>query len=338
MKKTCMALIYITIGLILICIVPNQSSASEPLLQLFYPHGDAICNRTITIEWYAYDNEYYNQEDLPIYLYYKSTVLAESPYQIIAENLPNSGIYNWSIKNIENGEYQLLIEAVNTHQRLTSITSEPFIIQNTFSTITAISMNKGNALSKSNSPVIKNGDTVTIIAMLDCIDPIESSDIIANLTTLGGAQEVIPNNLNDTTASWIMTNVSCLNNSECTISIIIKDESQQSYTFQVDNMKPEIHLIHPDNGVYLCNRRIFNSNHTIIFGPVTFTFDISDNSNIERGEFYLDERLYGTLSKDPYKITLYNRLFGTHNVTLIVYDIAGNTEQISKTIQIFNFI
>ncbi len=338
MKKTCMAVIYITIGLILICIVPNQSSANQPLLQLYYPDGNAICNRTITIEWYAYDNEYTNQEDLPIYLYYRSTATPETPYQSITEHVPNTGIYNWSIKNIENGEYQLLIEAINTHHVLTCITSKSFIIQNTFSTITAISMSKDNAFSTSDSPVIKNGDTITITALLHCFEPITSSDIIANFTSLGGAQEVLPTSLNETIATWVMADVSCPNLSECTISILIKNESQRSYIIQVDNMKPEIHFIHPDKGIYLYNRRIFNSNKTVILGSATFTFDISDNSNIERKELYLDNYLYATLPQDSNKITVHSRLFGTYNITLIVYDIAGNTEQINKTIQIFNFL
>lgn len=338
MKKTLIALIYVAIALILVYILPMQSSANEPLLYLISPNGDEILSRTITIKWYAYDNECDNQEDLPIYLYYKSTNQLENTYQTIAEHLPNTGIYNWSIKGIENGEYQILIESLDTHNNLTCIVSKPFTVQNTFSMITSISIQKHTDMHYGTTPVIKNGDTITVTAILDCIEPIESSDIYANLTALGGATQCTPTSFNGTTASWIIAQVYCPNNGTCNISIVIKNECQKTMSFQVDNIKPEVHLIYPDNGVYLFNRRIFTSNHTFIFGSITFTFHMTDNMKIERGDFYIDEWLYGIITREPYRITLHDRLFGTHNITLIVYDIAGNTAHISKTIHIFNFM
>lgn len=308
---------------------------NPPLLELHHPTGGEIVKGTLTIEWYAIDSGYRNQEDLPIYLYYKKAEMMDDSFQKIAEKLPNTGIYNWSTSEIENGEYQIHIVAQNKQNGIAHKTSKPFTILSTLAMITNISIERIIETNERESSFIRTGDNVRILASLEHAEKINSSEISANLSALGKKAEVPPDSVNETTAVWMITNVTCHTSEEAHITITIKDHDERSEPIQMDPFQPKIRFITPENGVYLFNKRILPSEKTIIFGTCTFTLTIEENCNVEKVEFYIDENIYQTKTAEPYSITVHDRVFGKHDITIVAYDTAGNSEQVSRTVQIY---
>jgi hypothetical protein len=90
--------------------VADVYGPNPPLINLYYPSDDDIIKDTITIEWYAYDSE--TGSNLPIYLFISSDdgqnwkSFSDNPYE-------NTGELNWNTNSYNDGEYKLLIEAVD---------------------------------------------------------------------------------------------------------------------------------------------------------------------------------------------------------------------------------
>ncbi|MDG6219455.1 MAG: Ig-like domain-containing protein, partial [Candidatus Thermoplasmatota archaeon] len=313
----------------------QKECTSLPSITLYHPKGGEIINGILTIEWYALDSSYRNQKDLPIYLYYRSTEQIESTYQKIAEELPNTGIFNWSTTEINNGEYQLLIVAQNKQNGIAHETSGPFTIRNTFPMIAEISIEKRTDDGFVASTFIKNGDDVKITATIEDAQFIENSDISANLSVFKKETDALPDSFNKTTAIWMIKNVSCQNSQEANIVIQILNHDEKSTTIQIDTIKPVVHQIAPQNGVYLFDKRILSSEKIIVFGSCTFTYDIHDNEGIEKVDFYVDQSLIKTKTDGPYSFTVHHRLFGKHDITIVVYDTSGNTRTLTRTVQFF---
>ena len=79
----------------------------------------------------------------------------------------------------------------------------------------------------------------------------------------------------------------------------------------------------PTNGLYFFNGRLLPLKRTIIIGAITIELDTDDTSGIERAEFYIDNELEKTVTKEPFE--WYTKLpKGQHKLEIIVYDHAGN--------------
>ncbi len=97
---------------------------SPPIVQLIYPTGGEILKDTITVEWFAEDSE--DEDNLPIHLFYYDTGI----WHRINGILENDGEHNWDTTTLPDGEYKLLIEAVDSNSLIRHDSSDWFTIKN----------------------------------------------------------------------------------------------------------------------------------------------------------------------------------------------------------------
>lgn len=87
-----------------------ETSPDPPTVVLIYPTDGDVLKDTIIIEWYAYDSE--TSGNLPIYIFLSSDngqtwdSFTDNPYE-------NTGELSWDTTRYSDGEYKLLIEAVD---------------------------------------------------------------------------------------------------------------------------------------------------------------------------------------------------------------------------------
>ncbi|MFE3845669.1 PKD domain-containing protein [Thermoplasmatota archaeon] len=91
-----------------------MSYNDPPIIELIYPTDDIIVNGNVNIEWFAVEGAY-PEEGEYIYIYYKPENTAT--YRKITDDLPlaNTGEYGWDTSNLDDGQYTLLIEAIDQH-------------------------------------------------------------------------------------------------------------------------------------------------------------------------------------------------------------------------------
>jgi len=97
---------------------------NPPVIQLIYPTGGEILKDTITVEWFAEDSE--DEDNLPIHLFYYD----HGNWHRINGVLDNDGEYNWDTTTLPDGEYKLLIEAVDSYNLIRHDSSDWFTIKN----------------------------------------------------------------------------------------------------------------------------------------------------------------------------------------------------------------
>jgi hypothetical protein len=111
------------------------------------------------------------------------------------------------------------------------------------------------------------------------------------------------------------------------------------------NLPPEVGITSPIEGkIYLSNSPIFefvgSLENTFLFGKNTIKVYASDDSGIEKVEFYLDGNLMKTDSSYPYewelsKDNIFKELFlRKHNVMVIAYDMTGKSSP-EKSIEVW---
>lgn len=94
-----------------------------------------------------------------------------------------------------------------------------------------------------------------------------------------------------------------------------------------DDEDPYVEIIKPEqNGVYYNNNKVGSIPFTtVIMGHLDIKADASDSkSGINRVEFYIDGSLKETDTSEPY-ICSFDESSGTHAITAIAYDNAGNS-------------
>jgi PKD repeat protein len=102
-----------------------QFYRDPPTVNLIYPEGGETLKDTVTIEWWAHDNQ--DGDDLPIYLYYFDT---EDNWYQINDVIENTGEYQWDTTSIPDGTYEILVEAVDSGDNIGHDRSGPFQIKN----------------------------------------------------------------------------------------------------------------------------------------------------------------------------------------------------------------
>ena len=308
--------------------------ADIPIIQLYYPTGGEVVSGTVTLDWFAADSNHQG-ESLPIYLFYKASS-DDAWIRINDDALPNTGQYNWDVGSLSDGEYILLIEAVNSCNGMAHETSDPFMVDNShaMSNITEISIIDTTINS---SQWVKNGDTVEIIIEITEASGLSMDEITANLTGFGCGANVSPDSFDGYTACWVVTNVECaIPNDAITINVKVGDIDAVSATIFADNTKPELTIDKPEDGFYMFNRKIIPLEKSIILGAFTFEFDVDDAGGIEKTEIYIDEELKTTLSEGSFEWYLNMKISGKHSLKFVTYDCAGNKDTISTMITMFN--
>ena len=94
----------------------------------------------------------------------------------------------------------------------------------------------------------------------------------------------------------------------------------------VDITPPSVQIEKPEEkSLYLFNIKLMSlSKNTIIIGRLTITVNIEDPSDVEKIEFYLDNKLMVTVTEAPYEWMWSEPGFGIHTIKTMTYDALGS--------------
>jgi hypothetical protein len=308
-----------------------------PIIQLIYPTGGEILSGTVTVEWFAIDEDFPGEiNDLPIYMYFSSS--SGNIWIQIDDVLKNDGEYSLDTTDFADGEYRLKVEA--RHCGIVADTSDPFTIDNDQAGM-KISQVRITDKTINSYNYVKDGDEVEVTAGITGGLDLTIDDITADLSALGGGTNVHPVSYNGYVATWEITEAIC-GPSDGLIQVTINIDGHSNIgTITADNTKPTVTILKPTNGLYLFNMRIFPFlSRTVIIGAITIQADPVDTNGIEKAEFYLDildNSPEETTKEQPYQWHLGRKLRGLHNVKILVYDLAGNIHTSSIDMTIFGF-
>jgi len=111
-----------------------------------------------------------------------------------------------------------------------------------------------------------------------------------------------------------------------------------------DDLPPEIGIIYPKK----LRINIFGTarfmdpfwKNTILIGKTTITAVASDDSQIEKVEFYIDAELKETVTEEPYEYTfrktgLIKHFIRRHTITVTAYDDSGKTSSVDLDVLTF---
>jgi hypothetical protein len=296
--------------------------------------GETLTGK-ITVEWFAMDDDYPSGEGIPIYLYYKPSSGGPNDWMQINDILTNNvdethGSYQWDTNSLSDGSYMLQVEALDDQGNIAFDTSDSFIVQNGIMGA-MVSDIRITDTTTDNTLWVKNGDTVKITAGITGAEHLDETDITADLSGFGG-EIITAESFNGFTATWNINNVECNpNEGVITVTVTAEGISSNTATITADNTDPEMKLVKPENGLYFFNKRLIPLSRTVIIGPLTIKLDASDNSGIEKVEFYIDSDLMETVT-GSLEWYMNIPLKGRHTLSVKVYDYAGN--EVSQSLDI----
>jgi hypothetical protein len=105
------------------------------------------------------------------------------------------------------------------------------------------------------------------------------------------------------------------------------------------NLPPMVGILSPTIGyVHLLGneRRVSRLGRTILLGRTTIIANVSDDSSIEKVEFYINGKLMETKTKEPYEWKWHRLAIGKKTITIIAYDEEGKTS--SANMEVTSFI
>ena len=304
----------------------NLGGADPPIIQLITPEDGETIDGTYTVYWYAIDNDYPGGFGIPIYLYYKP--LNSGSWRQLNSMLTNNidaehGSYEWDTSGIADGEYLLLAEALDSHGNMAHDTVQVRIGNGNAGVM--VSDIQINDETFDTTEYVKNGDTVVITAGItgrESID-ITAENILADLSGFGIENTISADSFDGFTATWTLDNVVC-NPPDGLLTVQVSvGESTRTATITADNTAPEANLIKPLNGIYLFGTRIAPFGKTVIIGSLDVI--IEANEDIAKTEFFVDGVLLETDTNDL-SWTMNIKSMGNHELNVIIYDGAGNTE------------
>ncbi len=319
-----------------------ESYNDPPIIELIYPTGGEILDGTVTIEWFAIDNNYPQGIGIPIYLYYRPADGNQYDWRQINDVLTNNvdamhGSYQWDTNSLSDGSYMVQIEALDNSGNIAYDTSDPFTIGNGNAGVTVADVRILD-ITIDSPHWVKDGDIVDITAAITGNDAgdLTIEDLSADLSGLGG-DVAYPDSFDGFSATWTITDAVCTQSDGIiTITVSITDTFSNSATITADNTAPELTLIKPEKGLYLGNLRLFPFGKTIIIGASEIKIDSQDASGIDKAEYYVDGVLLETAKDEPFNWHMNIRAMGAHNLEVKIYDCAGNTMTIAKQITIYN--
>jgi uncharacterized repeat protein (TIGR01451 family) len=309
-----------------------------PIVQLIYPSGGEEISGIINIKWFAIDS-HCNPE---ICLYYSDD--GGVSWNEIARNLRNNignnaykdrGEYSWNTNSLSNGNYLIRINAVDSMGNRAIDESKPFCIG---SRATGILV---SYVSIESTGYIKDGDSIIIEAGVSFGNHISKDYVKADLTNLGKGVNVAADSFDGFTAIWNIKDVFCTPyNGLINIMVSATDgatSDSNNVTIIADNTLPELEVIKPENGLYVGDEKLFKSNKPIIIGPISIKVNAIDSSGIEKIIIYIDDKLIEIISQTmDLNCYLNQRIIGKHELKIIAYDYAGNTNEYSQKIIFLN--
>jgi hypothetical protein len=309
-------------------------SINIPLTQIVYPIGGETLSGITTVRWFALKTE--TQDELGMYLYYSENdgqtwVYLAGPIGDTHGDGP--GEYRWSTTSVTDGNYRLKVIA-SKKGAVAFDTSGIFTVNNGIvdarvSSVSIIDTDIGS------NQYVKDGDVIKVTAGITGGSNI--IDVYADLSGFGGSSNAHADKFDGYVATWILDHVVCHpTNGKVTVTIQLDNGMSGTTTITSDNTDPTMQIVKPKNGLYLFNSRLLPTGNTVIIGGITIDVDVSDESGIRSVEFYLDDELQHTVTTGNSEWYLNEKLMGKHTLKIIVYDIAGNTNMISKEVRIIN--
>ena len=106
-----------------------------------------------------------------------------------------------------------------------------------------------------------------------------------------------------------------------------------------DNESPEVHIEKPKEGyLYIFDRALLPIGKTLIIGRITVVVNATDESGIDRVEFYIDDKLKTTDEESPYEWQWNEFAIGNHEIEVVAYDNSGNKAEDRMNVLIFNWM
>ena len=262
---------------------------------------------------------------------------------VIARDLENTigdgdykdrGEYSWNIGSLPSGNYVLRIYAFDSDGNSAKDTSDPFTIGavGTGVQVSYVFVDSGNLY-------VKNYDLLEISAGIAFGKHISAEYITADLSGFGKGTSVPADSFDGLTAIWTVDKIVCTpSDGPITITVTATDGAStdsNTATLTADNTIPELNVITPENALYFNNIKLFRLSKPIIIGAINILATADDSSGVEKIEIYVDDILQETLI-DSSEWYMNQRLIGQHNLKIVAYDQAGNTDEYLQTAIIFN--
>jgi len=105
------------------------------------------------------------------------------------------------------------------------------------------------------------------------------------------------------------------------------------------NLPPEVGIQIPSaKYLYIFGKpvRKTRSGYTVLLGRTTIVADASDDSKIEKVEFYINGKLMKTVTDEPYNWLWHQFAFGKKTITVQAYDDRGKT--VTATLDVIVFM
>ena len=223
--------------------VKISGAGDEPVVKLLAPEGGSEIGGTVNIEWLAWIPSYPNPADFTVNLYYSND--NQNSMRLIASGLHNNdpndlsrGSYPWDTTRLADGEYFLLVEAINlAGDRIGHDMDPPAVMIDNGAVGTKVSDVYIFDTTINSDKVVKDGHNVEVSAGITGGIDISSSDIVADLSGLGGGSNVPADEFDGLTAIWSIENVECTpSNGEITVTVSADGDSN-SDTINAENKK-----------------------------------------------------------------------------------------------------
>jgi len=215
----------------------------EPKIYLLKPEGGEELSGTVTIEWYAWIPPYVNPADFTVNLYYSND--NQNSMRLIVSGLHNNdpndlarGSYSWDTTRLADGEYFLLVEAINlAGDRIGHDMDPPAVVIDNGAVGTKVSDVYIFDTTINSDEVVKDGHNVEVSAGITGGTGISSSDIVADLSSFGGGSNVPADEFDGLSAIWNIEDVKCTpSNGEITVTVSAGGDSN-SDTINAENKK-----------------------------------------------------------------------------------------------------
>jgi len=306
-----------------------------PELTILNPVGGEPYNDTVHIQWRVTDFD----QGMRMYVYYKNT--KETLWTRINDEAitHDDAEYLWSTNALEDGYYQLLVELVTAANYVIHEKSDEFLLDNDNADLHIDDIWITN-MESSLYNAVKNGDAIQITATIQHAGAVTLKDVTADLDSVGGAEQVYPDTFDGTHAVWNISSVRCdVSDGVIPISINVLDIEQRTISLLVDNTKPQIEILKPAHGLYMFNKNIFPllPSKSIVIGDIEVDIGITEENSIVHSEIYIDNILQHSYDGELSNWWLNTRIFGTHQIRVLVTDGAGNSAEASTICVFVNF-
>lgn len=315
----------------------NSTGSSDP-----YLFGQSWIKKTDALELHpeydwAFKTSYWNTGDVTISIQYTNSI--PPIWSTFAEGEDNDGEFIWDTSTFpDSPAYKIRVLATDPMGHVNSDESNPFTIDNKGPSIYNVIITDTTLGS---SEYTKNGDRIELSATIDG----DIYNITADLSGFGKGSSVEPNSLYGDTATWVINSINCIpSDGEITAVVTVYDPTgdfgQNSGSIIADNTPPTVEITRPMPGIYIMDgQRILPYPYPVIIGQMTIKIDADDmGAGIEKVDVYIDGKLRGTYTEEPYECLWDEASIGFFKIKAIALDQVGfNATVAVNDVFILNF-